>query len=170
MKSIKTLKKDAKKLRKNNSKIKNQAESLDLIAHQYNENSWRDLLNNSMYPEKKGFDYSREVYNMFFRLNSMTYNKIRMQYSETKRLATENKTDKILNMNLIYVLSDSLHNSSYLFDINSPVDKLKVSVSNHKDIFIIDKGLYKEEEILFLKWIELFDLMLDDINAFESNN
>lgn len=46
--TISDLKNQAKKIRKNNTAIKNHAESLDIIAKQNNFNSWTDLLDNAV--------------------------------------------------------------------------------------------------------------------------
>jgi hypothetical protein len=46
--TISDLKNQAKKLRKNNSSIKNHADSLDIIAKKYNYDSWTELLNSSL--------------------------------------------------------------------------------------------------------------------------
>ena len=47
-KTIKQLKKDAKKLRKNNNDIKNHSESLNIIAKDNDFNDWDDLINHSV--------------------------------------------------------------------------------------------------------------------------
>ncbi len=46
--NISTLKKQAKRNRKNNQNIKNHAESLNLIAREYNFDKWEDLIDNSV--------------------------------------------------------------------------------------------------------------------------
>lgn len=46
--TISDLKNQAKKLRKNNSSIKNHSDSLDTIAKKYNYDSWTELLNSSL--------------------------------------------------------------------------------------------------------------------------
>ncbi len=51
--TITQLKKEAKKIRKNNNNIKNHSESLNLIAEEHNFNSWDDLLNHSVLLHKK---------------------------------------------------------------------------------------------------------------------
>lgn len=62
--SISELKKHAKLLRKNNKKIKNHSESLDLIASDYNFKKWDDLINNSsLIFHKKGVNNTRTILN-----------------------------------------------------------------------------------------------------------
>ena len=46
--TITQLKKEAKKLRKNNNNIKNHSDSLNIIAEEHNFNNWDDLLNHSV--------------------------------------------------------------------------------------------------------------------------
>jgi len=58
------LKKEAKKQRKNNPQIKNQADSLNIIAKKNNQKSWTNLIDNSVLPldcSEKDFSFSNKI-------------------------------------------------------------------------------------------------------------
>jgi hypothetical protein len=101
--TIKELKKQAKKERKNNNKLKNHSESLNSISIEYNFKNWEELLDNSVLPLKNNDDLDldeKSVYQIFLLRGIVDdiYNNIR-NFHEILESESEN------------VLTSYIHNS-----------------------------------------------------------
>lgn len=175
MKTIKSLKKEAKELRKNNPEIKNQGESLNIIAKKYGKSCWQDILNASVFIEEptiekefKDFQYSNNTLIRFYELISRTLI-IKRNYIRTIRSNYLGKNiDSVYldkSIKAIEYLSDDLHNISYLMNIkNSSKEDVLNNLDHHIELLKISKS--NLDILIFNEWIELFKRMKEELVSY----
>ena len=131
MKNVKVsdLKKYAKKRRKNNSKIKNQSESLDLVANEYNKKNWKSLIDDCVLPlediqsEKIEFSFSNDIMSeLLIAISRQMLNLRNMTF-----LNQDNEINK-LNLSTAHDVSDTFHNIGLLAYKNKNLEKLEESL------------------------------------------
>lgn len=171
--NVTELKKQAKKERKNNNEIKNQAESLNFIAKKHNKENWQDLLNDCVLPlkdESIKFHFSPKIIMQFTKL--MSAQMIIFRNNSFVRKGQEKHSIQCLSA--IHEVSDCLHNIGQLFDYSRSKEQIEHSVLYHKKYFThiskdsIEISFSPSEkhkiEIIPLKhWIVLFDDMLEEL-------
>ena len=178
----------AKRLRKNNNNIKNQAESLNVIAREHNKDSWQDLINDSVLlidseelscdntsNNDNNFRFSEKITSMFGIMVSTQLIKLR----SNTRIDLSKTDSQNSRIHAIYNMADLLHNVGSLMDTSNK-DMLRLRVEHHKLYFekvLSDDASLKETEIDMIYgvnfkeqlvshkyWINLFDEMLKELD------
>lgn len=148
--------------------IKNQAESLNLIAQIYNNKSWTNLLDNSVLPldiENKEFEFSNKIMTKTLKLFGDQMIRLRLVTRKSKKENPE-------KLRSIYHLSDLFHNVSrlaYEGNKKKTITELKYHIEtftkhlNKTEYFNVTVDIDVGQIILFKQWIELFEDMLVEI-------
>lgn len=184
---ITELKKQAKETRKNNNCIKNQAESLKLIANQNNQKDWQSLINESVLIIKDDKDDNKSKDGDFvFSASVIAWFGIRVSNVMTvlrNNTFIAKKDSLSYSKNVIsgiHELAEQLHNIGGIFTENDPV-RIRENVLEYKSFFAsIDEMYtevpvrgtdeYKNPLIHYKSWGMLFDLMLKELNEYNMEN
>jgi len=178
MKNVKVsdLKKYAKKRRKNNSKIKNQSESLDLVANEYNKKNWKSLIDDCVLPlediqsEKIEFSFSNDIMSeLLIAISRQMLNLRNMTF-----LNQDNEINK-LNLSTAHDVSDTFHNIGLLAYKNKNLEKLEESLKlQRKRIIEMGDFLNKNRNdvvcINIHNWNIVLTAMICEIKRFQNKS